>query len=102
MERLTPTYDDFPSIQWEIGMPEMIEAYERMRSKSCYTEQEALHNASAVYNSTRHHYSWSLIGMPMTGDYRDSYKRKMLATARQQLKEMGVEACSRCRSESGS
>lgn len=85
--RLTPTYDDFPDLPWEIGMASMVESYRKMREKPYYTDEVALKNASVIYNSQRHEFLWGIYGIE-PGDSRRFAEKRRLAHERKRLREL--------------
>lgn len=85
--RLTPTYDDFPDLPWEIGMASMVESYRKMREKPYYTDRVALKNASVIYNSERHEFLWGVYGLK-PGESRRLAERQRLAYERRKLREL--------------
>lgn len=85
--RLTPTYDDFPDVPWEIGMAGMVESYRKMREEPYYTDEQALKNASVIYNSQRHEFLWGTYGLE-PGRSRELAEKKRLAYERKRLREL--------------
>ena len=88
MKRLEPTYNSFPSLPWEIGMPEMVDAYEEARKQPWYTNEDALCHASLIYNSERDHYLRGLWSLPLGGASRERYEHRKLAEARKHLERL--------------